>query len=58
MWCRVLMLLVCLAPMAGCADSSTRVLEGEVKLDPDVGTDVNDPAAMEKLMKKSPAPPK
>lgn len=58
MWCRLFMLLVCLAPLAGCSDSSTRVLDGEVQLDPDVGADVNDPAKMNELMKASPAPPK
>lgn len=58
MWCRLLMLLICLVPIAGCTDSGTKVLDGEVKLDPDVGTDVNDPAKMDELMNASPAPPK
>ncbi|GAA5510565.1 hypothetical protein [Novipirellula caenicola] len=59
---RLLMFLTLFVPMActlGCGGSSeTRVLEGEVQVDPDVGSDVNDPEKMEALMNADPAPPR
>lgn len=43
----------------GCGDSSdTTLLDGEVVLDPDVGSDVNDPAKMEEIMNASAEAPK
>lgn len=58
MWCRLLMVVFCFVPIVGCSDSGTKVLDGEVKLDPDVGSDVNDTEKMKELMNASPAAPK
>ena len=59
---RSLLFVFVLAPFSlsiGCGDTSaTTVLDGEVVLDPDVGSDVNDPAKMEELMNASPDAPK
>ncbi|WP_372720783.1 hypothetical protein [Novipirellula sp.] len=59
---RPLLFLFLFVPVActlGCGDSSgTRVLEGEVQVDPDVGSDVNDPEKMEALMNADPTPPR
>jgi hypothetical protein len=62
MFHRSLLFLMIFIPgtfIIGCggADSGTRLLDGEVQLDPDVGTDVNDPEAMQKLMNVDPTPP-
>ncbi len=61
MFYRCLLSVFLLAPLtglAGCGPSGgTRVLDGDVELDPDVGSEVNDPAAMEEMMNADPTPP-
>ncbi|TWT56022.1 hypothetical protein [Allorhodopirellula solitaria] len=59
---KFMMLVVVLVPttvVIGCgAESGTKVLNGEVAVDPNVDASVNDPEAMEAMMDADPSQPK